>query len=300
MRILSAQLVHPLPRPHVFRRDVAGFAAGMAHKEPLPAGPFAQAVHVVRAVDGHGPQLRHAPDHVDFLAVAPRRLPDVLQLERPLFPRKADVVRTGSDPHASRHPFVDNRLRRGQIGGLDLVVLGTANRSRIHFGAIHGDDEGVWRVISFYAGVAFLDAPDQPARQFILGVSRKNVTDNCAADCSERQAVDVSVLAEFAADGMLGGPGPHLRIAHGHGADALRRVHVSLQQQRRRFKSRRDVVEPELRAVGRQQVGNVNVDRQQITDRVRIFGAIQTMDDVAARVAMAFPGTVERSRRASP
>ena len=73
-----------------------------------------------------------------------------------------------------------------------------------------------------------------------------------------------------------------------------RRVHVSLQQQRRRFERRRDVVEPELRAVGRQQIGHVNVDCQQIADRVRIFGAIQTMHDVAARRAVAFPGAIER------
>ena len=156
----------------------------MAHKEPFPAWPFADAIHVVRAVDRHGPQPRHARDHVDFLAVAPRRLPDVLQLERPLFPRKADIVRTGRDPHASRHPFVDNRLRRGQIRALDLVILGTADRSRIHFRAIHGDDERVRHIIPFHAGVAFLDAADQPARQFIFGVGRKNVADQrCRRPC---------------------------------------------------------------------------------------------------------------------
>ena len=93
---------------------------------------------------------------------------------------------------------------------------------------------------------------------------------------------------------MLDRPGPHLRIAHGHGANALGRVHVSFQQQRRRFQSRRNVVESEFRAVGRQQVGHVNVDRQQVTDCVRIFGAIQTMHDVAAGRAAAFPGAVER------
>ncbi len=257
-------------------------------------GPSLRPMYFVRAVDRNGPQLRHAGHHVNFLAVARRRLPDVLQLGRPLSPGEADVVRTGGHPHASRHPFIDNGLRRGQIGGLNLVVFGTANRRRIHFSSIHGDDEGVRRVVSFHAGVAFLNTADQPARQFILGVSRKNVMDNRAADCSERQSVDVSVLAEFAADGMLGGPGPHLRIAHGHGADALGRVHVSLQQQRRRFQRRRNVVEPEFRAVGGQQVGHVNVDRQQVADCVGIFGAIQTMHDVAARRAVAFPGTIER------
>ncbi len=98
---------------------------------------------------------------------------------------------------------------------------------------------------------------------------------------------------------MLDGSGPHLRIADGHGTDALGRVHVSLQQQRRRFERRRNIVEPEFRAVGGQQVGDVNVDRQQVTNRVRIFGAIQTMHDIAAGRAVAFPGTVEGCARAS-
>jgi hypothetical protein len=266
----------------------------MANEETLPAGSLAHAEYVVRAVDRNRPQLRQASHHVDFLAVARRRLPDVLQLERMLSPRKADVVRTGRDPHAPRHPFVDDWLRRSQVLGLNLVVPRTADRSRIYFGAIHGDYKSVRRIVSFYAGVAFLNAPHQPSREFVLGISRKNVTDNCAADCAERQAGDVSVLAEFAADGALVRPRPHLWIAHGHGADALGRVHISFQQQRRRFERRRDVVEPEFRAVGRQQVSHVNVDRQQVSDRVRIFGAIQTMHDVVARAAAAFPGTVHR------
>ncbi len=202
-------------------------------------------------------------------------------------------MRTGADPHAPRHSLVDDRLGGSQILGLHLVVAGTANRSRIHFGAVNGDDEGVGRVIPFHAGIAFLNASRQAAGQFILGVGRKDVMDNGAANRSDRQSGDISVLAEFVADGMLGSAGPHLRIAHGHGADALGRVHVSLQQQRRRFERRRDVVEPEFRAVGGQQVAHVKIDRQQVTDRVRIFGAIQTMHNVAARRAVAFPGAIQ-------
>src|SRR5436309_440179 len=119
----------------------------MAHIEPLPAGSFANALHVVGAIDGDGPQLRKSPDHVDFLAVASRRLPDVLQLERPLLPREADIVRTGRDPRPSRHSFIDNWLRRGQIGGLNLVVLRTANRRGIYLGTVHRDNESVRNII---------------------------------------------------------------------------------------------------------------------------------------------------------
>src|SRR5580658_7278281 len=112
-----------------FGRNAAGACAGMTDKEPLPAGPFAQAAHTVRAVDGYGSQFRQARHHVDFLAVAPGRLPHVLQLGRTLFPRKANFMRTGGDPHASRHPFVYHGLSRSQVLGLHCVISGTANRS---------------------------------------------------------------------------------------------------------------------------------------------------------------------------
>ena len=76
-------------------------------------------------------------DHVDFLAVAPRRLPDVLKLERPLLPCKPDIVRTRRNPHASGHPLIDDGLRGSQVGSLHFMILGTADRRRIHFCAIH-------------------------------------------------------------------------------------------------------------------------------------------------------------------
>src|SRR5579871_4764874 len=124
----------------------------MADVEPAAAGALADAAHVIGAIDGHGSELGHAPDEVDFLAIAVRRFPDVLQLMRPLFPGKAYIVRAGRDKSASGHPFVNDGLGGGQIGSLDLVVLGAADRSRIHFDTIHGDDEGVRLVISFHAG----------------------------------------------------------------------------------------------------------------------------------------------------
>jgi len=193
----------------------------------------------------------------------------------------------------ARHPFVDDRLRGGQVLGLHLVVRRTTDRSRIHFSAIDGDDESEGRVISFHAGVAFLNTTGQPAGQFVLGIGRKDVMDYRAANGSQRQSGDVSALAEFETDGMLRGSRLDLRIAHGHGADALGRVDVAFQQQRRGLQSRRNVVEPEFRAVGGQQVGYVDVNVQQVADCIRIFGAIQTVHDVAARSLVAFPGAIE-------
>ena len=64
-------------------------------------------------------------------------------------------------------------LRLVHVPGLDLVVLGPADLRGIHLRAVNRDDERVRRVVAFDAGVAFLDAPDQPARQLVLGVGRE-------------------------------------------------------------------------------------------------------------------------------
>ena len=82
-------------------------------------------------------------------------------------------------------------------------------------------------------------------------------------------------------------PGRHLGIAHRHRADALRGGDVPLEQQRRRLQRRRDVVEAEVGAVARQQLGDVDVEREQIANRVAVFGAVQTVDHVAARACCA-------------
>ena len=61
---------------------------------------------------------------------------------------------------------------------------------------------------------------------------------------------------------------------------------IALEQQRRRGERRRDVVEAEVAAVARQQIGDVDGDAQQIANRVRVLGAVQAMQDVAARVVL--------------
>ena len=153
-------------------------------------------------------------------------------------------------------------LRLVHVLDLHFVILRAADLRRIHFRAVDRDDERVRRVVALDAGVAFLDAADQPAGELVLAVGREHVTDHRAAACAERQAVDVSALAEFAADRILGGPGPHVRVAHGHRADALRRGDIPLEQQRRRLQRGGDVVEAEVGAVARQQLGDVDVERR--------------------------------------
>ncbi len=108
---------------------------------------------------------------------------------------------------ARGHARVDEHLRLVHVLRLHLVILGAADLRGIHLGAVDGDDERVRRVVALDAGVAFLDAADQPSRELVLAVGRKHMTDHRAAARPERQAVDVSALAELTADRVLGVPG---------------------------------------------------------------------------------------------
>ena len=94
---------------------------------------------------------------------------------------------------------------------------------------------------------------------------------------------------------ILGRPRPRVGIADGHRADALRGGDVALEQERRRSQRGGDVVEAEVGPVARQPVRDVDVEREQIANRVRILAAVQAMHHVAARRAAALPGTIERS-----
>jgi hypothetical protein len=231
---------------------------------------------------------------VNFLAVAKRRLPHVLLLERPLFPREADLVRSRGDRDAARHPRVDEDARLVHVFRLDLVILGTADRGGVHLRAVDGDDEGVRRVVALDARVAFLDAADEAARQLVLAVRWKHMSHERAAAGAERQALDVSVLAEFAADRILGRTRPHARIADGERADALRGGEIALEEERRGLERRRDVVEAEVGAVARQERRHVDVERQQVANRVAVLGAVQAMHHVTPRLVPSRPCAIER------
>ena len=66
------------------------------------------------------------------------------------------------------------------------------------------------------------------------------------------------------------------------------------QQQRRNLQHVGDVVEPVALVVARQQFGDVDVQRQQIADRVGVFGAIQPVQRRAPGIHVAGRRAVER------
>ncbi len=119
----------------------------------------------------------------------------------------------------------------------------------------------------------------EPDLKLILAVERKRPFDDESAHRSERQPLHVTGLR-----GIL----PHpvdlahrlrLRIADRKGADSSRRRQIALEQDRRHAEHVGDVVEPGTRVVARQQRRGVDVQCKEITNRVRVFGTIQAMDE---------------------
>ena len=124
------------------------------------------------------------------------------------------------------------------------MILRTADRGREHLGAVDRDHKRVRRVVALDTDISFFNATEQAGGQFVLSISREDVTDDGPATGAERQAFDVSVLAELAADRVFGGAGQRLRVADGECADALRRRDIAVEQHWRRLQRRCDIVEP--------------------------------------------------------
>jgi hypothetical protein len=267
-------------------------------EDPLAAGRGADTLDVVGALDVDRLQPRQPADHVYFLAVALRHLVDVLLLVRTLAPGEADLVRAGGDEHAGGHARVDHPARQVHVLGLRFVIGRTTDGRGVNLLAVDRHDEGVGRLF-FDAGVPFLDTTHQTARELVFAVGRKDVAHHRAAAGPERKALDVGVLAELAADPVFGRAGPHVGVADGQRADALRGGEIPLEQERRGLQRRGNVVEPEVGAIARQQVGHVDIERQQVTNGVAVFGAVEPMNDVDARRALACPRAIERIPRAT-
>ena len=116
----------------------------------------------------------------------------------------------------------------------------------------------------------------------IVGIERELIADRRAAARSERQAVEAHVLRKI---------GPQTeglrrrrdgRIANGDTADLAGRGHVAIQERRRHFQDAGDVVEAVAHVVGRENGRDIDVEREEVSNRVLVLGAIQPMDGLGS------------------
>jgi hypothetical protein len=92
----------------------------------------------------------------------------------------------------------------------------------------------------------------------------------------------VLVLRQILRDAERLGDGRRVDVADRETADDVGGREIALLQRRRHAEHLSDVVESVGRVVRRQQRGDVDVEREEIANRVRVFRAVQTMEDWTA------------------
>ena len=130
------------------------------------------------------------------------------------------------------------------------------------------------------------DPADEVAQQVdldaVLAVDREVVTDHRAAARAERHPFEPVVLRQVGRDLVGIGLTADRRIADRLLADLARRLQIALEQRRRDTEDVADVVEAVARVVWRQQCRDVDVEPEQIANRVVVLGAVEAMERRAA------------------
>ena len=104
----------------------------------------------------------------------------------------------------------------------------------------------------------------------VLAVLREDVGTEDAAARADRQPLDVLFLRQIRRDPDRVAAGRSARPPDRQPADFLGRGDVAIEQRRREIADR-DVVEAMAGLVGRQKRGDVDIEREQIADRVLIL-----------------------------
>ena len=198
----------------------------------------------------------------------------------PVHERRADDVRARRHRHADRQIGV-----RGPVDGLvlDGLIRGATRRGRDGHHpqrlAVQRDHDVVRSLQSAHpVGVPALPQLDP---QLVFCVDREVVADRRAAAGAEGQSLDVPGLVQVGRDDERVGHRRTHRRADREPADPPRRGQVALQPARVES-AEADVVEAGAGVVGRQQRRDVDLQVQQIADRVAVLGGVEPAQRVAA------------------
>ena len=197
--------------------------------------------------------------------------------------RERDPQRVPSGGH--RHPDLQVRVHVVVGGLIDqrhvLAVRRPLHREQLHALAVEQQLHLMRIAQPFDVLVA---VARQAHRHFVVAVDGERVLDEDAAARADRQTGDVLLLRQVRTKADRGPARRPAGAADRELGDLLCRRDVALEQRRRQIADR-NVVEAEARRVARQQVGDVDLQRQQITDRVVVLGAVEAPEGIgAARV----------------
>ena len=136
--------------------------------------------------------------------------------------------------------------------------------------------------------------PPQPDSYVVLGVQREVVPERDPAARAERQVLAHALILEPQLGDDIGlGRRIGGRIAQRLAADLARSGQVALEERRRHRENVRHVVEAQVRIVGGQQRAAVDLQPQQVANRVGVLGTVQAMGGRAAGIRIGRAGAVE-------
>ena len=202
----------------------------------------------------------------------------------------ADRPRSRFHPDSRREPCLDGvscflRLleHRREIGV-------SADARKVHALAIHRDFDLVGIVHA--ADVAEVGRLEVDLER-VLGVEREHAAHQHAPDGPERQPFDVLVLRQVLANPVGVADGTDPRIAHRERADLSRRRQIALLQRRRDTQHVGNIVETVRRIVRGKERGHIDLEGQEIADRVGVFRAVQPMKHRPPRIGLQRPSSIQ-------
>ena len=136
--------------------------------------------------------------------------------------------------------------------------------------------------------------PRQTNLYVVLAVTRERVVNQRAAASADGQAFEVLLLREIGRDSDGVAAGRTAGPPDCHAADILRGRDITVQQRGGEIADRH-IVEAVARLVSWKERGNIDVEREEIANRILVFGSSQPTDRRrAARIRIRFGSTVER------
>ena len=292
----------PIGRARETRDDLAragrliGGRLRAAAEDALAARRVAQARSRERPVDLEPLDLQRALlafDDPDLAAAGHERLQDGVGFRHGARDERGrDRVRPGRHRHADvLEPAVDLGDGRSlaQIDRFDVV--GPADLVLEHLLAVDRENQPVPVFEAFDVA-----RPSEAAEvELVVAVGREEMLDEHAAARAERHARDVVVLVDAGRGVVDAAVALRVRVADGHLADDACGRDVLLQERRRHLEHVRDVVEAVALVVLRQQRLHVDLEREQVRDRIGVFGAIQAVQRDLPRIRRGRGGGIERA-----
>ena len=217
--------------------------------------------------------------------------PPAVLRRRLLDERHADGVRPGGQTHFRPRPRLHIVAGKRRVPERRLEILIAAEGRQVNTRAVHTDLD---LMLVLQPAHRTEIGPEQARLDHVLAFERQRDVCEHAADGSDRQPFDVTVLRCVLADAERFTPDAAFWIANGQRTDLSRCREIPLEQHRRYAQHIGDVVEAVRGVVSGQERRRIDLECQQVTNRIAVLGSIQPVHERPTRIGMRDRVCVER------